>query len=378
MNSIVFLSFLLYAICLAAIYSVWKLMRTHVSEEQEAYAGFSIIIPVRNEEKYLGALLEAIYAQEYPSEKFEIIVVNDNSTDGTAMILEDFKRRYPDSFHHQELELTEDFIGGHKKAAITQAINTSKFDWILCTDGDCLPGKHWLQAFNEKIYYENEVNFISGPVTFFQPKSLFDKILAIEFSSLIGVGAVSMAAGKPTMCNAANMAFRKSVFHAIQGYEGYAHLPSGDDEFLLQKISSAFPGSAYFLKNAGALIFTAPPHSLDTLIQQRIRWASKWKQHKSIVPAVVAILVFAFQLLVLALPFFWIAGMLRPDLLLASLALKLFFEAIFLKSVLDFFGDFWSWRAFLVTFLLHPLYVVACGIMANVGTYQWKGRKFNT
>ncbi len=377
MNTIVFLSFLAYALCLAALYFIWKLMRTKFTSDTRAQ-GFSIIVPVRNEERYLGELLDAIYRQEYPHEAFEVIVINDSSTDGTGKILADYKRRHPDNFHHQQLDLSSNFKGGHKKAAITQAVRLSRFEWLLCTDGDCLSGKKWLQAFNEKIIYEEDINFVSGPVTFFKPESIFKKMLSIEFSSLIGVGAVSMAAGKATMCNAANMAFSKTAFKAVDGYEGFAHLPSGDDEFLLQKIASAFPGTTHFLKDARAIISTASPDNICEFLQQRIRWASKWKQHKSIVPAIVAIMVFAFQLLVLALPVFWLFGMLRPELLLASLALKFIFEAIFLKSVLDFFGDFWSWRAFLLTFFLHPFYVITCGIMANSGSYSWKGRKFNT
>src|SRR5213075_2078285 len=119
--------------------------------------------------------------------------------------------------------------------------------------------------------------FISGPVKLEEGNSLFGKMQVTEFASLIGTGAASIGFGMPNMCNGANLAFEKAAFVAVNGYAGNDKIASGDDEFLMHKIHSQFPGSVCFLKNPKAIVRTNVQQSLSGFLSQRIRWASKWK-----------------------------------------------------------------------------------------------------
>src|SRR5690606_7520040 len=90
---------------------------------------------------------------------------------------------------------------------------------ILTTDGDCRVGCDWLKAHAE-IFAMQRPKLVSGPVTFYEGKTWFEQLQTIEFSSLVGTGAASIQAGKPNMCNGANLAFTKAAFQEVKGYEG--------------------------------------------------------------------------------------------------------------------------------------------------------------
>src|ERR1700744_3926546 len=96
----------------------------------------SVIIPARNEEGFIGKCLLSVLGQTYPPHLFEVIVVDDHSTDATASII--------NSFSHKKVRLIslKDFTGGHqlnsyKKKAIDIAIQQSSATLIVTTDADC-------------------------------------------------------------------------------------------------------------------------------------------------------------------------------------------------------------------------------------------------
>ncbi|OGX89225.1 hypothetical protein BEN47_07425 [Hymenobacter lapidarius] len=209
---------------------------------------------------------------------------------------------------------------------------------------------------------------LTGPATFLHT------LIGLEFAGLIGVGAACITRQRPTMCNGANLAYRRTAFEAVEGFADNLHVASGDDEFLLHKIHAAFPGTAFFLADDAAIARTAAPATLLTLLRQRVRWASKWRHYHSTAPRHLAVLVLGANV---ALAVGVGAGLLWPALwpwVGAAWVIKLGADAWFLNPVLAFLGRRrWMWGLLPLQVLYAP-YALAVGAAGWRGGYQWKGR----
>ncbi len=332
----------------------------------------SIIVAVRNEEKNVGELIQCIENQTYRKYLFELIIVNDHSDDGTLAVLNKLKETVTIDLKIIDLIEDEPSKSG-KKQAISKGIALSKGKLIVTTDGDCMMGPQWI----EKIvsYYEStNFKFISGPVTF-HSNSFFDSLQIVEFASLVGSGASSIQLGSPNMCNGANIAYEKNAYLAVNGFEGYENIPSGDDEFLMHKISAKFPNQIGFLKEKDALVKTHSQPNLTAFIHQRKRWASKWNQYLNIRNSILALFIFFVNLFFVAaiiLAFFGHSS----AFLGTALLLKVFIEWIFIGAIL-WFLDYSNKILFIpLVQIIYPFYIVYTAINSTSKSYIWKGRVY--
>ncbi len=232
----------------------------------------------------LPLLLHDIAQQTLPGTHFEVIVVDDDSADNTAAVVEGAAQH--SSFVLRLITL-QDQPGAPtgKKAALQAALSVARAPWVVCTDADCRVGPDWLGSYASLIQTDAAVKFVSGPVLLTGDNSLLSNLMGLEFAGLVGVGAATIGQGQPTMCNGANLAYHREAFAAVQGFSGNEHVASGDDEFLLHKLHAAFPGSIRFLKTPRAIVRTAAPPTLRTLLAQRVRWASKWRHYQQKAPS---------------------------------------------------------------------------------------------
>ncbi|MDN5202926.1 glycosyltransferase [Fulvivirgaceae bacterium BMA10] len=336
----------------------------------------SIIIPVRNEEENILDLLSDIGNQEYPKDLIEVIVVDDNSEDATVDIIQKNQDQFDFSLQLIEQKDEKPFNGSHKKRSITQGVQLAKGELIFNTDGDCRFKVGWIRD-TVRLFRLGGYSFISGPVTFFRSKNLFEKLQTMEFSGLIGAGAASLNLGFPNMCNGANLAYTKKVFQEVNGFEGYEQLPSGDDEFLMQKIYKISPSKVVFNRNASCIAYTSAKDSFKEFLFQRRRWAGKWKFHKDIKIQLLAMFIFLFNLFTLSTFLCAVLGNCPMDIFFAGFVTRLIVDALFTYNVLKFLGHRFSFFYFLILELVYPLYVIFFGIISNFGQYEWKGRILN-
>ena len=331
---------------------------------------FSILIAARNEAENIPQLLRDLAAQTLPTTQFEVLIADDHSTDATAALVAAATQEM--GFALRLVSLPPCQTG--KKAALLAALQVARAPWLVCTDADCRLGPGWLAAYAALLARQPRANFISGPVLLTGPATFLHALVGLEFAGLVGVGAACIARQQPTMCNGANLAYRRTAFEAVGGFTDNVHLASGDDEFLLHKIHAAFPGTAHFLADAAAIARTAAPPTLRALLRQRVRWASKWRHYQSVAPRRLALLVLGANV---ALAVGAGAGLLWPVFwpwVLAAWAIKLGADAWFLVPVLRFFGQRkWLWGILPLQFLYAP-YALAVGAAGWRGGYQWKGR----
>ena len=217
-----------------------------------------------------------------------------------------------------------------------------------------------------------------GGVRIADDHGFFSQLQALEFSSLIGVCGATAGLGIPAMCNGANLAFLKSAFQTVNGYEGNFNIASGDDEFLLRKIDRHFPDAVYFLAEPDAVVSTGPQKTRIDFIQQRLRWAGKWKYSSSPITKVFSVFVLLFQISFLLL--LTMVLLHRIDTGIASLLIvaKLILEFFFLFRVCGFLHVKWRTLHFLILQFVYPLYVIFIGVASNFSSYEWKERKRRT
>ncbi|MFN8336283.1 MAG: glycosyltransferase [Cyclobacteriaceae bacterium] len=326
----------------------------------------SVIVAFRNEEATIGRLIDNLQEQEYPRDKFEVVLINDHSEDNSVSVINESLRGPISS------KLMNNATPG-KKSALTKGIRHSVGTIMVTTDADCRMGKDWLRSINNS-FYDESVKMTFGPVKFQTDDTLFSTMQAIEFSSLIGSGAATAAFGFPTLCNGANLAFTKDVFTETGGYDGNEHIASGDDEFLMRKIEAKYPGGIRFNNSPDSLVTTTPQQTLNEFLNQRLRWAGKWRYHDGTNSKLLAVYIFLFHLSVLVLPFFVLLDDISVYIMLGLLVAKAIVELFFLRPVCTWLGVRWSWLSFLILQLVYPLYAVGVALAALFKTPFWKGR----
>jgi hypothetical protein len=175
------------------------------------------------------------------------------------------------------------------------------------------------------------------------------------------------------MCNGANLAFRKSAFVEVGGYENNLHIPSGDDEFLMHKIFHHFSNSVRFVSNRQAIVRTSSV-PLRTFFHQRIRWAGKWSHNLSFWNILLATFIFLFQVSVIILPIVAAAGFVAWTVAFTLLVLKALTECILLRKVATYSGVPWNWSVFIILQFIYPVYAVGIAVISSFISFEWKGR----
>lgn len=362
----IFLTFI-YIFVVATFIVGWARIKYHQQKDNVAKTFVSIIIAARNEEDKIFKTIEDILGQRYPRELFELIIIDDHSTDRTAEIV----KGYADV---KLIQLNEkQALNSYKKVAIQKAIGEAVGNLIITTDADCRMGNNWLGSV-VACYEEYGYKMISSPVAYFEEKNLFEKLQSLEFAYLIGLGASTIGNKNPSTCNGANLAYEKKAFLEVGGFKGIDDLASGDDELLLHKMAAIYGDKIGFLKNKAAIVYTHAKPNLNEFIQQRKRWASKSTRYKdkSVIILGVSIWLFNVSIVVNAVLSIFFSGLL--PFVLFQIISKLLVEFVFLYKMMDFFKR--KQLLFLLPLLnaLHIIYFIYIGIAGNSGKYNWKGR----
>ncbi len=325
----------------------------------------ALLIPLRNEKGNLSQLIEELQKINYPN--LEIILIDDQSEDDSF----DFLNAKLGTNHKIKILKSS---GEGKKIAIETGIKVAKSELILCSDADCVFPEDWV--FHMISPFSNPaIQLVTGPVISMESATFFHRFQQLEWSSILLLTQYFFSQKQPVMCSGANLAYRKSAFETVNGYEQNRHYLSGDDEFLLKKISRHFGGkSCVYRPSVRNLVTTHAQNSFASLINQRVRWAGKWKLHQDLTHAWTAVISFLIQLI-------WLGGIVLLGLgNLGGVAFllvwtgKIAAEKMALGRVLESLRINSSIFDFLKTGLLHPFYVIYVVLGSIRGKFEWKGR----
>lgn len=363
---------LLYVFLIGQLIWGFNKVKTSNTIHSTPISGFTIIIPFRNEARHLPHLLESITRLNYPSEKIEIILIDDFSKDDSERICIQWrlKNEHLDTTLLKNLHLSN----SPKKDAIGRAMPIAKYDWVITTDADCIVNENWLITLDNYIQ-TNTVEMIVGAVIYKTKNNWFHHFQQLDLMSLQGVTIGSFGMGKPFMCNGANFAYSKNFFYKIGGFGGITEQASGDDVLLLQKAVAENKTGVHYLKHPDFIVETKPENDLYKLMMQRVRWAAKTASYKSNYAKFLAVIVllmnlsltFAFCLLPFAL--------LNWRVLLSVFLIKYIVDYIMLYKSNAYLrkGKFFIPLA---SSIFYPIFSSWVGIYSLFGNYMWKGRTF--
>lgn len=354
----------LYLICIAAFtFGLFNLKERFHSINKNNLIKVSVLIAARNEEKNIEKLLESLKKQSFPKELFEVIIVNDHSTDNTDEIINDFINK------NKELDvklLKAEKTG--KKHAISQALHSAINELIIVTDADCVLNDLWIESI-VGFYQEEKCKMILAPVLLSPAENLFEKMQVLEHLSLIGSTAGSASIGFPVMCNGANMAYERKAALEVEKFRKDFDIPSGDDMFLLEQFVKCYGhNNVKFLLSKSAVVKTKTCKTIKDFFRQRRRWVSKTKSYTSWKVIVTAFIVLFFNLSIISLlvSAFFVPALWSIYILLTLL--KFFIDFPLLKNITNFMNQGSLLKWVLPLEIIYPFYVVFTALSGTIFT----------
>lgn len=365
--TLVFLS--LYALLIFYYWNGWTKLTHYTPSPLTDYRFLSIIIAARNEAENISVLLKALAQQTYSKDYFEIIVVDDFSSDNTIQKVKEFP--LPNLILIQP-QISS--LASSKKKAIEAGIKIARGELIVTTDADCNPSKFWLETINN-FYLTKEAVFVAAPVKFLHDQSLLHLFQSLDFLTLQGITAASVSSDFHTMCNGANLAYKKEAFVNVNGFEGIDNIATGDDMLLMHKIRTKYPGKIFYLKHQDAIVTTQPMHNWKDFFMQRKRWASKTLVYDDYRIILVLAFVFLLNCLFITLIIVSIFSISNWWIVFGFWIAKTVIELPFVNSVAKFYNEENIVKYLFLFQPLHSFYTVYVGLISQFSKYEWKGRK---
>ncbi|WP_299128159.1 glycosyltransferase [uncultured Winogradskyella sp.] len=348
----------------------------------ESKTKFTVVIPFRNEAAHLRALISSLFRLNYPKSLFEIILIDDDSSDNSVEIIKKFigeKSSKSNTTSNDRIKLIKTMrtTKAPKKDAITSAIAIAKNDWIITTDADCILPKYWLNAFDEFIQTQHP-NCIVAPVSYTTGSSFLNRFQNLDFLSLQAATIGGFGLKLPFLCNGANFGYKTSLFKTLNGFKGNDTIASGDDIFLLEKLKQYDAKKVNYLKCKEAVVYTSPAPNFEALIQQRIRWASKTNKQPNYISKCIGLIIFLGNLTCIVAPFLGLFKLLEGRTLLALLVIKVSIDFLLVFKITRFFNKEHLLLSYLGSAIVYPLFCVYIVLVSAFNPYDWKGRTFNT
>lgn len=325
----------------------------------------SIIIAARNEAQNLPRLLTSL-AQLHPySAAYEVIIVNDHSTDESMEILSNWEGQ----FEIRVIDFQEELSGlVGKKAALQKGIDAASYDILAFTDADCIIPPTWLEEISRVM--ELDTDYLLGYSTILADETESSLTLVnFERSIYYVLAAAGISRRKPITASACNMIYRKSLFHNAGGFQGIGHLASGDDDLMLIKMMPSIRKAIY--NPAPAMQITCiEGNSIAKQYNKNIRRASKFRYHPAYLKA-LSFFVFLYFCLFYAALILLVAG--RGDfLLLGVVALKSMVELSISQRHLVMVHKTHLGILYFAQIIIFPLQFIFYAIRGSLGKYQWK------
>lgn len=274
------------------LFFIVGLLRTHRFKGQKATPSVSVVVPMRNEEEFAQRTLEALAEQDYKGQ-WEVICVDDRSTDKTKEILENFAKSNP-RFRILSLDKNLPQIASPKKRALESAFKIAQYEVLLTMDADCIPCKSWITAMAGR--FTDGISIVQGPKQNNGSRSLphlYQKLETLAYTAMEGAG---FSMGHPIVASAACLAYKKDLFFAVGGFGDLVNLSSGDDDMLIHKMMKIPGTKVCYNLDPQAVVETAPVHTWKALFNQRARWSSNGTNYESKAYILMLTLIYTYYI----------------------------------------------------------------------------------
>ncbi len=365
------LEYVLYGICVlyALEYVVFFLgsRRIHQLPHQapDVWPEISVLVAARNEEENIGACIASLLEQDYPQERIEILIINDESEDRTLEIAQAYEREAGEKLRVFTTIPEESHAKG-KARAIAQGIDHATGEIILLTDADCIAPKTWARSVVE--HFRPEVD-VYGGFTLVRDTGLFSGLQQLDWIHLHTLASDSMAFNSPIGVIGNNFAFRRKAYEDVGGYRKVRFTVTED--FALFMAMHRAGKKIIFPCTHGTRMVTLPCKTMGDVIRQKQRWGRGGLESSL---HGYSVLVVAFFMLVA----FSITPFVSPITWLVVWSTKFAADLLLMTPSLARLGKLRSLRYFPVFEFYFILQAVVVPILLINRNVVWKGRTFRS
>ncbi|MEO6096337.1 MAG: glycosyltransferase [Fibrobacteria bacterium] len=368
---VTFISFLTIVYCaMMAVFVMGAIRLTRIKDDpgSTTFPSVSVIVPLRDEEAHAPETLRALSKQDYPGE-WEIICVNDRSTDGTEAILREICAR-DSRFTLINIPLDAPKIPSPKKRALAAGFAAAKGEILMTTDADCMARPGWLRSMATRFHPDTGI--VQGPKRIRGTGSLLSRYQEHEVFGLVSIEAATFALGQPMIASAPSLAYRKSLYESVGGFQGLEDTVSGDDDMLVRKMQKMPNWKVAYNPSPDACVTTSPAETWASMLTQRARWASNGAHYEE--KGFVALLacIYAFYWWLALGPIFAAMGLVHWTFYAATAAVKIACNGIFLAITARRLGHRGILRDLIWCEILHVPIVITAVILGHLGLYRWK------
>jgi len=267
------LSFLLQMVFYLGIFLRFYLHKPGKERGQSKEKALSVIICARNEKENLERFLPRVLLQDYP--EFEVVVVNDSSTDGSEELLQEMSQQYG-HLRFTSIPPSEK-LARSKKLALTIGIKSAKYEWVVLTDADCYPAtEKWLYHMASGL--SDQKHIVLGYGAYEKRKGILNGLIRYE-TVFTAMQYFSWAIrGKPYMGVGRNLAYKRELFFESKGFAGHYHIPSGDDDLFVNENANAANTEVIYDREAHTI--SPPKSTVHAWIRQKRRHISAGKLYR--------------------------------------------------------------------------------------------------
>ena len=321
----------------------------------------SVIIAARNEQENIKNILEDLINQNMDKNNFEIIVVNDRSTDETFSIIKNYSSMYKNV---KTINIKDINVMTPKKYALTKAVESSSGDIIISTDADCRVKKDWVNSMAQLVNDTDKIVIGYSKINY--KDSLLKEYQNIDFLGIMSANAGLLNYNIICSGSGQNLAYKKKHFLNINGFKPVQHLISGDDMYLVQSISKL--KGAIFNYDPKSFVSTIPKNKILEYLNQRTRWSSNSKN--TILDAPLFFL-FLFSALITNCGILY--GLyFQSTVLILAILIKLSVEGIIIYIGCKIFETKTNLLSYIFWNITQPIYIPLITISGLIGKYSWK------
>jgi biofilm PGA synthesis N-glycosyltransferase PgaC len=324
----------------------------------------SIVIAARNEESRILPCLKSLEEIEYPQDKFEVIFIDDSSTDKTAEIIASFSGKHK-NWRLITIEKKCDQLLG-KKNALLQGIKKSKGEIIFTTDADCIVPPGWLKGMVK--YFTPGVSMVMGYSPLEPGKGSLYRFLQFDnlFSAIAAAAPTKL--GYPFTSVGRNLAYRKDAYHNAGGFLALKNFRSGDDIHLTTRFRYLNTGKIDYCAEPATFVKTLLPGGVNDIIHQQIRKNSKTFQ-LTMSSIIFSLMIAMYYILLIVLPVFF------------PVWFKIWFYSLIVKFLLEYINLLKAAYIFkqksLIAYipfmqLLYPVNITLFSLLGILQFYHWK------